>query len=55
MEFTASEGIEEIKDMDSFVTKHNAVLALVQDASNKYLDEALLEKFRKLENEQEQC
>ena len=31
------------------------MLALVQDASNKYLDEALLEKFRKLEDEQEQC
>ena len=55
MEFTAREEREEIKDYDSFVTKHNAVLALVQDASNKYLDEALLEKFRKLEDEQEQC
>jgi hypothetical protein len=55
MEFTASEGSQEIKDYDSFVTKHNAVLALVQDASNKFLDETLLEKFRKLEDEQEQC
>ena len=55
MEFTATEGRQEIKDYDSFVTKHNAVLALVQDASNKFLDEALLEKFRKLEDEQEQC
>ena len=55
MEFTANFDTQVTKDYDSFVTKHNEVLARVQTASNEFLDEALLAKFRKLESDQGEC
>ena len=33
----------------AYVRKHNEILALVQDVSNRYLDELLLKRFRELD------
>ena len=53
MGFLAKTEVEDIKDYDAFVTKHNRVLSVIQKASNEHLDNRLLEKFRVLETSQE--
>jgi len=54
MEFVPTVDREKTANYDDFVTKHNEVLSMLQSESNKFLDNAVLDRVRAMQEAEEE-